>query len=161
MAAPSGHCVGHCVGLWQEHLPAFTHPGQLCFCWFVSRRGAFAWAKWVSISHKGRQGNTLFGSSHTGCIPRRKRLGFKSGQWMRPWMSFPGHCYCCLISSVLCILNIVFTEGWERGALISPWETHGEKTPKEQFPPPPGYLTLGVGGKNSGLRLTIYTSYQA
>lgn len=38
---------------------------------------------------------------------------------MRPWMSFSGQCYCCLISSVLAILNIVFTEGWDGGHSFS------------------------------------------
>lgn len=76
-------------------------------------------------------------------------------------MRFSGHCYCCLISSVLSILSIVFTEGWERGALISPWETCGEKALKEPFPPASGYLTLDVGGENSGLLLTVDTPGQA
>lgn len=36
-----------------------------------------------------------------------------------------------------------------------------KKDPEEPFPPASGDLMFGVGGKNSRLHLTIYTSYQA
>lgn len=60
-----------------------------------------------------------------------------------------------------CHSKYCFHIGVGQGGIHSPWKTCGEKAPKEPFPPAPGYLTLGVGGENSGLLLTMYTSYQA
>lgn len=111
-AAPSPW--GRCAGWWQEHLPRLHTSGSFCFCWFVfdicfPLRSICVGKVHVHLTQKPKRKYSLLGAATEDVSGGGKGWDSSQAEWMRPWMSFSGHCYCCFISSVLSILNIVFT----------------------------------------------------
>lgn len=63
----------------------------------------------VHLTQKQKRKHSLLGAVREDISGGGKGWDEKQVEWMRPWMSSSSHCYCCFMSGVLSILNIVFT----------------------------------------------------